>query len=211
MAARKAKPETSTRTTRTSKASKFAPKPVVANDTLALRDGALHLVIVADTHSHPDPRSLELIAAERPDYILHAGDIGDLGVVEELSRIAPTIAVRGNIDVHTAGLPDVMTLDVCDGEQTLIKMLLLHIAVYGPKLRGDAAQLARGAGASIVLCGHSHVPFWGKDKGFTVFNPGSIGPRRMHLPILFGVMDVTRERISLKHVDVETGKQWLPP
>ena len=43
----------------------------------------------------------------------------------------------------------------------------------------------------MVVCGHSHVPFIGRDRDLTVFNPGSIGPRRFHLPIVFGTMNVT--------------------
>jgi len=44
-----------------------------------------------------------------------------------------------------------------------------------------SAKLARAEHASLVVCGHSHVPFIGQDKGITVFNPGSIGPRRFSL------------------------------
>jgi putative phosphoesterase len=175
-----------------------------------LHDGALRLVVVADTHGEPHSKSAELIATQRPDAILHAGDIGDLEVLSGLSEIAPTWAVRGNIDAHAPEVPDALTIDVCDGDVTLFKILLLHIAVYGPKLRADAAQKARAEGASVVVCGHSHVPFIGRDKGLTVFNPGSIGPRRFHLPIVFGVMDVTPTRVDMKHIDCETGERWLP-
>ena len=103
-----------------------------------------------------------------------------------------------------------MTLDVRDGDRSLLTMLLLHIAVYGPKLRADAARLARAEGASLVVCGHSHVPFLGRDRGIAVFNPGSIGPRRFQLPILFGVVDIGRERVQIRHVDCETGARWEP-
>jgi predicted phosphodiesterase len=82
--------------------------------------------------------------------------------------------------------------------------------VYGPKLRADALRLAHAAGAKLVVCGHSHVPFIGRDRGLTVFNPGSIGPRRMHLPIVFGVLRVAEGKLSLRHVDCETGRDWLP-
>lgn len=57
---------------------------------LTLRpDGTLRLVVVADTHSQPHPRAAEHLAARAPDAILHAGDIGDLGVLDRLSDIAP--------------------------------------------------------------------------------------------------------------------------
>ena len=65
-------------------------------------------------------------------------------------------------------------------------------------------------GADLVVCGHSHVPFAARDRGLTVFNPGSIGPRRFQLPIVFGLIDISRERIDVRHVDCETGERWLP-
>jgi predicted phosphodiesterase len=99
---------------------------------------------------------------------------------------------------------------VRDGDHTLITLLLLHIAVYGPKLRAEVARLARAEGASIVVCGHSHVPFIGRDKGISVVNAGSIGPRRFQLPIVFAVMDISRERVAMHHVSCETGERWEP-
>ena len=173
--------------------------------------GALTLAVVADTHSQPHPQSAGLIAALHPDAILHAGDIGDLSVLEGLSSIAPLFAIRGNIDTRAPGLPDTLTLEVRDRERSLLKLLLTHIAVYGPRLRADAARLARTQGASLVVCGHSHVPFLGRDRGIAVFNPGSIGPRRFHLPIVFGVIDIDPTRIRMRHVDCETGQTWQPP
>jgi putative phosphoesterase len=183
---------------------------VRTHETVELQDGALRLAVVADTHSAPHPRTAELIADLRPDRILHAGDIGNLDVLDALGEIAPVSAVRGNIDVHARGLPDSLTLDVRDGGETLFKLLLLHIAVHGPKLRADAARLARAERSAIVVCGHSHVPFIGRDRDLLIFNPGSIGPRRFHLPIVFGVLDVLDRRVSMRHVSCETGEVWLP-
>ena len=178
------------------------------------RDGTLRLVVVADTHSQPHPRAAEHLAARAPDAILHAGDIGDLEVLERLSGIAPVLAIRGNIDVHAPDLPDVLTLDLvrsAEDAEPLLRMLLVHIGVHGPKLRAEVAAMARAQGAQAVVCGHSHVPFIGRDRGLTVFNPGSIGPRRFHLPIVFGTMDVTPTGLRLGHVDCETGGPWTPP
>ena len=119
-------------------------------------------------------------------------------------------AVRGNIDAHAPSLPDVLTLDVVGGAQGL-RILVTHIAVYGPKLRADVARMARAEGASLVVCGHSHVPFIGRDRELTVFNPGSIGPRRFHLPIVFGTIDLGPGGVRLAHRDCETGLPWSPP
>jgi putative phosphoesterase len=178
-------------------------------------DGSMRIVVVADTHSHPHPRSGEHIRALRPDAILHAGDIGDLAVLDELREIAPLLAVRGNIDAHAPGLPDAVTIDVereASGDaRVVLRLVMLHIAVYGPKLRAEAAKLARERGASLVVCGHSHVPFIGRDRGIDVLNAGSIGPRRFQLPIVFGVVDLSPSRLDLRHVDCETGERWEPP
>ncbi len=172
-------------------------------------DGSLRLAIVADTHSAPHPRAAELIAARAPDAILHAGDVGDPAVLDGLAELAPVIAVRGNID-ERSHLPDVVTLDLTMGEASGMKLLLMHIAVYGPKIRADAARLARAGGARLIVCGHSHVPFIGRDQGLTVFNPGSIGPRRFSLPIVFGMLEIAGGKLTLHHVSCETGERWEP-
>jgi hypothetical protein len=147
---------------------------------LTLRpDGTLRLVVVADTHSQPHPRAAEHLAARAPDAILHAGDIGDLGVLDQLSGIAPVLAIRGNIDVHAPDLPDALTLDLvpsAEDPQSLLRILLVHIGVHGPKLRAEVAAMARAQGAQAVVCGHSHVPFLGRDRELAVFNPGSWSP-----------------------------------
>jgi putative phosphoesterase len=178
--------------------------------SLQLSDqGGLRLAIVADTHSSPHPKVAGWIAALSPDAILHAGDIGDLAVLDALAKLAPVIAVRGNID-ERAYLPDVVAIDVRSGGASAMKLLLMHIAVHGPKIRADAANLATSHGARLIICGHSHVPFIGRDRGLTVFNPGSIGPRRMHLPIVFGVLEIAAAKLALRHVDCETGRDWIP-
>jgi uncharacterized protein len=188
------------------------PRLVEERASLKTRaDGSLRLVVVADTHGRPHPASSAHIAALRPDAILHAGDVGDLRVLEELRAIAPLLAVRGNIDAQTPGLPDVITIDIESETRTELRLLLLHIAVYGPKLRADAARLARERGASVVVCGHSHVPFIGRDRGIVLLNAGSIGPRRFQLPIVFAVLDLGPGGLNLRHVDCETGERWEPP
>jgi uncharacterized protein len=175
-------------------------------------NGTLRIAVVADTHSAPHPDARRHLQTLRPDVILHAGDIGDLTVLDGLAAIAPLHAVRGNIDTRADDLPDVLALDLTGvGDTTLLRIFVTHIAVVGPRLRGDVARMARAQGAQMVVCGHSHVPFMGRDGDLTVFNPGSIGPRRFHLPIVFGTIDVTPKGVSLAHVDCETGQRWTPP
>ncbi len=114
--------------------------------------------------------------------------------------------MRGNIDTRAAELPDVLVLDLSG-----LTILMTHIAVAGPRIRGDAARLARAAKAKLIVCGHSHVPFIAEERGLTVFNPGSVGPRRFDLPIVFGTLELVDRKVRLAHVSCETGARWLPP
>ena len=181
-----------------------------ARQTLPIGSDALRIAVVADTHGRPHRAALSHIERTKPHHILHAGDIGGHSVLEDLSRIAPVSAVRGNIDGRDGETPDARTLVLTAGDDALLTILLVHIAVAGPRLRADAARLARAEGASMVVCGHSHVPFIGRDRELSIFNPGSIGPRRFGLPIVFGLFEVQGGALSMKHIDVETGERWQP-
>jgi putative phosphoesterase len=187
------------------------PRTKETSARVAVRDdGSLRLGVVADTHSAPHPETTRRLRSLSPDAILHAGDIGDLVVLDDLARIAPVFAVRGNIDVHAPNLPDVLTLDVVAGDALLLRILVMHIAVDGPRLRADASRLAVARDASLVVCGHSHVPLVARQGDVAVFNPGSVGPRRFHLPIVFGTIDISTTAVRLDHFDVATGERWTP-
>jgi putative phosphoesterase len=193
---------------RSSRRPRPGPRQVQRSASLAPRgDGGLTIACVADTHSQPHAAIAERLAAIAPDAILHAGDIGDPTVIDGLAATAPVFAVRGNIDTRSE-FPDVLTLDVVGRD---LRIYLTHIAVAGPRLRAEVARAARAERAQLVVCGHSHVPFIGRDRELTVFNPGSIGPRRFHLPIVFGTIAITPQAVRLAHIDCETGQPWLPP
>ncbi len=185
-----------------------AQKLVHAREDLRLDGDAPRIVAVADTHGRPHPKLGTRIAELGPAHIFHAGDVGDLSVLRELEKHARVTAVRGNIDGRD--LPDLVTIGVRIDERTRFNVLLTHIAVYGPKLRADVARVARAEDASLVVCGHSHVPFAAHLGGITVFNPGSVGPRRFQLPIVLGVLDVSANGVTVRHVDCETGLPWRP-
>jgi hypothetical protein len=127
--------------------------------TLPVDGDSVRLAAVADTHSHPHAKTVQRLAELAPAAILHGGDIGDRAVLDDLAAIAPVYAVRSKIDTDKRDLPDVLTLDV-----GALRILLTHIAVYGPRLRGEIAKLAKADHASLVVCGHSHVPFIGRDQ-----------------------------------------------
>lgn len=183
-------------------------KTTHARETVELASGALRIAVVSDTHGKPHDMLDARLDALAPELIMHAGDIGELGVLDALALRARVIAVRGNVDGRA--MPDFVTIDVRDAGASVLRILLTHYALAGPKLLADVARVAEAEGASLVVCGHSHVPFAGRDRGLTVFNSGSVGPRRFRLPIVFGVIEIGASGVSLRHVDCETGEAWRP-
>lgn len=174
-------------------------------------NGSLRLVVVSDTHAAPHSRAVELISALGPTAIVHAGDIGALEVLEQLEAICPTYAVHGNIDQRAWRLPDILLVELVSRAGVLLRILTVHAGVYGPRLRSEVATLAQAEEAMLVVCGHSHVPFIGAQRGITIFNPGSMGPVRSGLPVVFGVLDVQGSQLRLSHIDCTTGQPWTPP
>jgi hypothetical protein len=101
-------------------------------------------------------------------------------VLCELKRIAPVVAVRGNVDVErwAKRLPAV-ELTECAGKSFYI---LHRIA--------DMDMKPKAAGIAAVIFGHSHQPSIEWRDGVLYFNPGSAGPRRFSLPVTMGRIEI---------------------
>ena len=180
-----------------------------ASETLDVCLGA-RIAVVADSHSHLHPNTISILSDAQPSYILHAGDIGDFHVLKSLERVAPTIAVRGNIDARGRTLVDDVLLTIESENKVLSRWLLTHIAVARRKIRSDALSLAHQENAHLIICGHSHVPILLSQKGIALFNPGSCGPRRFRLPILVGFIELLSTGINCYHWCCETNQRWMP-
>lgn len=140
--------------------------------------------LISDTHGLLRPEAVTALAGS--DFIVHAGDIGDSSILDRLSEIAPTTAVRGNNDRGdwASGIPETEVLDV-----GTILIYVLH----------DVAELdldPAAAGFRVVVAGHSHRPAieW-RDQVLFV-NPGSAGPRRFKLPVSVARLAISAQAIS---------------
>lgn len=132
------------------------------------------LGIISDTHGLL--REEAITALRGCDLILHAGDIGSYAVLEQLQQIAPTIAVRGNID-HGQWVEALY-----EAEKVVIngmKFCLLH------NIR-ELSIDPQAEGFCAVIHGHSHKPRNEVISGVLYFNPASAGPRRFSLPVAVG-------------------------
>lgn len=146
--------------------------------------------VISDTHGLLRP---EAVAALRgSDLILHAGDVGRAEVLEALRAVAPTTAVRGNVDtaIWATALPATEVISV-DG----LELYMLH----------DRAALdldPRAAGFAAVIYGHTHRPGAEVRHGVLYLNPGSAGPRRFTLPVTVARLTITSGHLSHEIIDL---------
>jgi uncharacterized protein len=154
----------------------------------------MRIGVISDTHGLLRPKALA--APRGSDHILHAGDIGDSAILENLRAIAPLTAIRGNIDGFgvCADLPPTEFVELAG--RTLY---MLH----------DLAALDLdpvAAGISVIISGHSHKPKIERRKGVLYFNPGSAGPQRFSLPISLGMLEIVDNTLTPRLIDLGRSK-----
>ena len=127
------------------------------------------------------------------DFIIHAGDIDERAILENLAKLAPVTAVRGNVDrgPWAKELPTSAVLEV--GE---ISIFVIH-NLLELDLKPEAA------GFAAVICGHTHVPKQENKNGVLYFNPGSAGPRRFQLPVSVGRLMVREAKVVGELVELK--------
>jgi putative phosphoesterase len=145
--------------------------------------------VISDTHGLVRSEAVEALRGS--ELIIHAGDVGDPRVLDRLEQIAPTIAVRGNVDMApwARSLPATKIIEVGD-----VRLYLLH----------DLATLdldPKAAGLAAVIYGHSHQPKAEMRDGVLFLNPGSAGRRRFSLPVAVARLQIDGK--SLTHEFIE--------
>jgi putative phosphoesterase len=131
-------------------------------------------VVIADTHLPRRARGLpEALIPHlgRADLILHAGDLMDPALLDELAAYAPVRAVRGNLDPPDLDLPETLELDFGG-----TRVAMIHDS--GRKQGRRTRLRRRFPDARVVAFGHSHIPFLEDDGGLMLLNPGSPTDRR---------------------------------
>lgn len=147
--------------------------------------------LISDTHGLLREEALEALRGS--ELILHAGDVGKAEILEALRKLAPVVAVRGNVDTQewARALP-VTSI----AEAGAIRIYMLH----------DVKELdlnPASAGFQIVVSGHSHQPGKTERGGVWYINPGSAGPRRFQLQVTIALLNVGEEPWRLEFVDLQ--------
>jgi uncharacterized protein len=147
--------------------------------------------LLSDTHGLLRPEALAFLRGS--DFIVHAGDIGDAGVLNQLKALAPLTVVRGNNDKGgwAGGIAETAVLKV--GE---VSIYVLH----------NLAELdidPVAAGLDVVVSGHTHQPKVERRDGVLYINPGSCGPRRFKLPVAVAELRLAGESVDAKLVELK--------
>jgi uncharacterized protein len=144
---------------------------------------AMRIGVISDTHGLLRPEAEQRLAGVA--QIIHAGDIGRPDVITRLSRIAPVIAIRGNVDTGpwAKNYPDTQTAKL--GGRAIHVLHDIHDLGLDPV----------SCGIDAVISGHSHRPRIETIKGVLYLNPGSAGPRRFNLPITLAILELTKSGV----------------
>jgi putative phosphoesterase len=147
--------------------------------------------VISDTHGVLRPQAFEALRGVA--HILHAGDVGTPEVLDELRKLAPVTAVRGNVDGGgwARGIPFNEVVEI-EG----VSIYILHILA-------DLDLKPEAAGFGVVVYGHSHKPASEVKNGVLYFNPGSAGPRRFKLPVTVGRLAIDDGVVQAEIVELE--------
>ncbi|HEY7134001.1 MAG TPA: metallophosphoesterase family protein [Acidimicrobiia bacterium] len=155
----------------------------------------MRVMALADTHLRrggnrrlPDPvyEALDGVGA-----VLHAGDVLDRDLLDELSGFAPVHAVLGNNDHDLVGvLPETLLVEL-EG----VRIGLVHDP--GPRAGREARLNRRFPDAAVVMFGHTHEPCAQAGiGGQLLFNPGSPTQRRRQPHHTFGLLELRAGAIA---------------
>jgi len=145
--------------------------------------------VISDTHGLVRPQAIEALAGV--DMILHAGDIGNAAVLDELREIAPVVAVRGNNDKGewAESLPNWEVIEIGS-----VSIYMLHDL--------KEIDISPAGTFQVVISGHSHKPVIEERRGVLYVNPGSAGPRRFNLPISMAHVEVAAGAVNAKLIEL---------
>ncbi len=185
--------------------------------------------IISDTHMPERWKRIPTAVSQifkGVDLVLHAGDVGELWVLDELSAIAPVIAVHGNDETAVAQreLP-VQQIIPINGTRILLwhshyvnRVDELHTRRSDSMLEACRRVVGRGksAGAKLVIFGHWHTPLIFEEDGIMIANPGAIASgnlfRQQMIQTVALLFVLKNGRFHITHVNVADPKRpYHPP
>ena len=168
--------------------------PPQLTDKLEYRVG-----IISDTHGHLCQTATKQLG--NVDLIIHAGDIDSPRLLPLLERIAPLVAVRGNMDFGS------WATDLSETETIQVGRTWIHI-------RHDLSRLdllPESAGFGVVISGHTHRSQLSKRNGTLYINPGSATYPRHPAPASMAFLRVRGKKTEARFINLDSGKSSDAP
>lgn len=159
--------------------------------------------LISDSHGYLD----EIVTGHLADVdeIWHAGDIGDLSILDILPRDKVLRIITGNIDDQEArsGYPEELWFEV-EG----LKVGMIHIGGKPPQYAKGVKNLIRQHGVQLFVCGHSHICKVEFDRNLNCLylNPGAVGQSGFHIVRTMLLFEIDQGKIQNLRV-VELGKR----
>tara|TARA_B100000242_G_scaffold292345_1_gene267556 strand:+ start:867 stop:1358 length:492 start_codon:yes stop_codon:yes gene_type:complete len=136
-----------------------------------------NILLLSDTHGYIDKKIISYI--NNVNEVWHAGDIGDIRVIDKIKLLKPIKAVYGNIDSTEIRM---MTEKNLIFESEGVRVVMTHIAGYPGRYNRSAIELIQKYNPNLFICGHSHILKVIQDKKYNHlhFNPGAAGIYGFH-------------------------------
>ena len=135
------------------------------------------IILLSDSHHTLDERIFPHL--EKCDEIWHAGDIGNIEVIDKLKEFSPVRAVWGNIDNHKIRKEFSKIIHFrCEK----LKITMTHIGGYPGRYEKGITKILKSKNPDLFISGHSHILKVIHDKKLDILhmNPGSIGNYGIH-------------------------------
>ena len=153
----------------------------------------LKIGLLSDTHGSLPEKTFEFF--QPCHQIWHAGDIGNIRVLDQLEAYRPVKAVFGNIDGTEirARTPESLT-EIVDG----VKISMIHIGGYPGRYQPKAKEMILKGKPALFISGHSHIlkVMFDKKHNLLHINPGASGNSGLHQKITMVRFDVDNGEIK---------------
>jgi len=151
------------------------------------------ILLLSDTHSHLDEKILKY--CKSVDEVWHAGDVGDIQIIDKINELKPVKGVYGNIDNHE--IRKVLPLD-CKFKCEEINVWITHIGGYPNRYTKRIKDELKSNNVDLLIFGHSHILKIIFDKKFDLLhiNPGAIGKHGFHKKRTMVRFEINKNKIE---------------
>jgi len=159
--------------------------------------------LISDSHGYIDEKVIQHLSDV--DEIWHAGDVGNIAVLQHLPQNKILRVVYGNIDDQDARVkfPEE---DFFELER--VKVYMIHIGGKPPRYAKGVKKRINELCPQLFVCGHSHIckVEFDKTSNCLYMNPGAIGVQGFHQMRTMLKFDLEEGQIKNLRV-IELGKR----